>query len=123
VHPYMTPFGQSDEMLCYFDGTLIGSVVVRPNADALVVDLLPKLDKYRSYPWPTIEQFERALLGLLRECEGWSLQAERDTDQVSVPLLCNRASLSAELATLLRYCVGATLDCPTFRADGGKLVA
>ena len=123
VRPHVTSFGETDEMLCYADGTLIGMAVDQPLADELVVALLPTLDRSRAYPWPSAEQFEAALAGLLRRADKWSLRAERDTDQSSVPELGSHAQLNEQLARLVKYCVGADLACPSFQASGEKLDA
>ena len=123
VRPYVTPFGETDEMLCYADGTLIGMAVDQPLADELLVALLPTLDRSRAYPWPSAEQFEAALTGLLGRADKWSLRAERDTDQAPVPELGSHALLNEQLARLVQYCMGADLVCPTFQASGEKLDA
>ncbi|PTT93304.1 hypothetical protein DBR42_00225 [Pelomonas sp. HMWF004] len=123
VRPYVTPFGETDELLCYVDGTLIGMAIAQPLADELLIALLPTLDKSRAYPWPSVENFEAALAELLRLPGQWSLRSERDTDQLSVPELGSRALLDEKLASLIQYCVGATLGCPTFHASSEKLDA
>lgn len=123
VRPHVTSFGETDEMLCYADGTLIGMAVDQSVADELLVTLLPTLDRSRAYPWPSAEQFEAAVSGLLRRAGKWSLRAERDTDQSSVPELRSYALLNEQLGCLVQYCVGADLACPSFQASGAKLDA
>ena len=118
---HATPFGPSDEMLCYFDGTLIGLVVDQGGANGLRVSLLPKLDGNRPYAWPTAEQFQKALCGLLHLTTGWSLRSERDTDQIPVPVLRSKEVLREELSVLVQYCLGAAVACPTFQAHGEGL--
>ncbi|MFD2452380.1 hypothetical protein [Ideonella paludis] len=121
LRPYATPFGLSDETLCYFEGTLIGMAVEQLGTSGVLVDLLPKLDISRPYAWPTPEQFLSALEGLLRRTDSWSLRSERDTDQMSVPVVRSTEALRRELCLLVLYCSGAAVICPTFQAHGQEL--
>lgn len=123
LKPHLTPFGPSDDTLCYFKGTLIGQAVCQAGMKRLLVNLLPKLDGGRAYVWPSAEQFHAALSNLLFQATGWRLHVEADVDQSPVPLLRSRESLRQELSLLFEYCLGEAVGCPTFEAHEAELDA
>jgi hypothetical protein len=123
VRPFESPFGETDEALCYFMGTLVGLTHNQGTSSELLVSLLPTLDAKRAYLWPSAEQFEIALASLLDQARGWSLTSERDTDQEHVRVLDSRTALRRELSKVIAFCKGAAAACPTFHVEAEALDA
>lgn len=115
ILPFVSPWGETDELLCSFEGTLIGQVFNddrRPNTNIIL--LVPKLDQRRNYPFPSFDAFLQALLTLLRGSSPIELACERDADQDVVVQLTSRDDVETALKHLLDYCTGEALECPTF---------
>jgi hypothetical protein len=116
MRAFESPWGTTDEMLCYADGVLIGRVVTnsRPQDDRLVVVLLPRLDPRRQYDWPSSEEFCQTLLALILSVPSASVHCERDTDQEPVPRIFSEAVLVESVRNVLAFCVEGAVPCPTF---------
>ena len=84
---FESPWGTTDEMLCYYNDRLIGRLA-RNRQTAIA--LLPNLDRMRHYPWPSAHEFFDALWELLIS-SGWYIHCERDCDQEPVPEIRNMA--------------------------------
>lgn len=115
VRPHSTPFGETDEFLCYFEQVLIGKLSQADGTSTIEIDLLPVLDRSRTYDWPTIDSFVQALLRLLREIPEAALTCERDTDQEDVERLDDDGQLRDALDRVVQYCDGRSAECPTFK--------
>lgn len=106
VRPFESLVGVTDELLCYYQGALVGLVQPRSKGEGLLVNLLPKLDAKREYSWPSAEKFERSLANLLKDARLWNLVCEQDCEQRSVPELRDLSAILEELASVYSYCKG-----------------
>lgn len=118
---YETPFGQSDELLCYFEGTLLGLVVNQTAGSDLLISLLPKFNQHRLYAWPKAEQFRVSLSKLLDLASDWRLRVEHDADQSPVSVIQSLGELDSCLSDLVQYCIGVRSICPNFQAYEGDV--
>jgi hypothetical protein len=121
---YQSQFGVTDEELCYFNGILIGIVIHKENDSlfsketTIYISLLPKLNSSRSYDWPTLDEFKRALHSLLSGISTWQLRCEYDCDQYPVEIIKNDVKkLLSEFDKVIDYCLGEGRECPNFVAD------
>lgn len=116
ILPYMSPFGETDELLCHVEGTLIGQLVKQGESATQFkfIHLLPKLDSARAYEWPSSMAFTDALLRLLRELPAALLLCEADAEQQEIGRLSAYAAVTSALARVVRYCEGSTQICPSF---------
>lgn len=114
VRPFITSFGETDELLCYVDEVLLGKLLMRGERQEKVVSLLPTLDRNRKYPWPTSEMFLKALLHVLR-CElNAVLSCQRDTDQDEILQLADCDEVVVALSQVVQFSKDGTGTCPTF---------
>lgn len=114
VRPFITSFGETDELLCYLDEVVLGKLTIHGERQEKAISLLPTLDRNREYPWPTSEVFLKALLHVLR-CElNVVLSCQRDTDQDEVLQLAEYDEVEAALSQVVQFCKGGTGTCPTF---------
>jgi hypothetical protein len=117
---FETPWGVTDECLCYYRGTLIGQVGVKDSKLMIsngraVISLLPNLDRIRRYEWPSAEEFSSAVVELLTHTQSWTLHCERDCDQYPVEHLRNDIPKTlARLSQALGYCSAMSAECPAF---------
>ena len=123
IAPFESEWGQTDELLCYYNKTLIGLLapqVSDPNflgADTNFIFLLPKLDTQRSYVWPERVEYENALSQLLSSQKVWHLRCEHDCDQSPIERLCTgQERLKNALHQAHSYCAGEPVLCPSFEA-------
>lgn len=116
VRPYLSPFGETDELLCYAGAVLIGRLLGRGDdaAAPVSIDLLPRLDRLRRYDWPDAGDFHRSLLRILRQVPGAVLSCERDTGQADVEKLANDGELASALELVIAYCLSTGTTCPSF---------
>jgi hypothetical protein len=115
VQPFMSPWGQTDELLCSVSGTLIGRLAADHRCPgSSVIILLPKLDQRRDYPFPGTGAFLQALVTLLRTSPKVQLICERDSDQEMVSQLATLDDVEVALGRLIAYCEGKISECPTF---------
>jgi hypothetical protein len=114
IAPFQSNFGETDEFLCHYRSVLIGTVVSQGEGEDLVINLLPKLNSRRAYPWPSEQDFERCLLGLLEASSDWTLRCERDCDQERVSQVEENSAFLETLARALAYCKGDSANCPSF---------
>ena len=121
IASFKSAFGATDESLCYYKGVLVGLVASRGRTSALLVNLLPKLDRQRNYPWPSDMQFQESMSELLRQAQEWSLVCERDCDQEPVPEVRGYSQLLSKLAEAYAYSKGEMHVCPTFKASARSL--
>ena len=114
VRPFVTSFGETDELLCYVDDVLLGKLVIHGERPGKAISLLPTLDRNREYPWPTSEMFLKALLHVLR-CElNAVLSCQRDTDQDEVLQLAEYDEVVAALSQVVQFSKDGAGTCPTF---------
>jgi hypothetical protein len=123
VTPFESAYGTTDENLVYYNGVLLGLATSSDLGNSLLINLLPKLDRQRSYPWPSEMHFQESLASLLRQALEWSLVCEQDCDQVPVPEVCSHSLLFGKLAEIYAYSRGEENDCPTFRASASSVDA
>ncbi|WP_353325037.1 hypothetical protein [Chitiniphilus shinanonensis] len=123
---FESAWGVTDEMLCHFKGILLGEKVRVAGWENYLggpthwIQLLPKLDRYRDFDWPTLDSYKGALLSYFQEESTWAIWCERDCDQIGIEKIYNdffRAECLVDAA--LAYCVGGNLECPTFIAQQG----
>lgn len=126
IRPFETEWGVTDELLCYYENTLIGLVenkIAQPNflgLKTMLVYLLPKADRNRAYALPTFSEFSKALNRLLSENAIWNLRCEYDCEQYPVVKIENNISETIkELESALLYSIGKVQSCPTFNARNG----
>lgn len=113
--PFETVYGPSDEVLGFYDGTLIGRRYEGASDGRTVVELTPALTRDREYPWPTLTAFQAALSTLLVAGTALELGCERDADQAPVEFLSDAGAASGALSDVLGFCAGQRDDCPSFR--------
>jgi hypothetical protein len=115
IQSFVSPWGETNELLCSFEGTLIGQVSSDDRfPETIKIILLPKLDRGRNYPFPSPHGFVQALLRLLRNSPQLRLICERDADQETVRRLATLDLVEVDLERVIAYCEGQILDCPTF---------
>ena len=114
VHPFVSPWGETDEMLCLSNGVLLGLAVQSREGAHFVVSLAPCLDRRRPYPWAEPAEFSSALISLVGNIPEAIIRCERDTGQSPLEQLPDEEALSARLRTVLQYCVGRAGECPSF---------
>jgi len=115
IQPFVSPWGETNELLCSFEGTLIGRVSPDDRfPQTITIILLPNVDRRRNYPFPSPHAFLQALLALLRNSPQVQLICERDADQQTVRRLETLDMVEANLERVIAYCEGQILDCPTF---------
>jgi hypothetical protein len=114
VVAFDSPWGTTDEHLAYYKGTLIGRLVQQ---SPTTVVLVPKLDRHRAYPWPTVEEFRTAFWGLLVETSGWYIRCERDCDQEPISDVRDMSSLHKQLVATLHVCATGEGVVPAFAAS------
>jgi hypothetical protein len=115
ITPFVSPWGETEELLCSVAGTLVGQVTSddrRPGTNVIV--LLPKLDQKRAYPFPSPREFRQALLKLLCNAPQARLICEGDADQKTMRQLASVEDVEAALDCLMAYCEGQTVECPSF---------
>lgn len=116
VRPFVSPWGETAEMLFFSNDVLLGRSVPGP-AGQWGVDLAPRLDRHRHYPWPDPYQFFNEVLSLTLRASAAVLWCERDTDQAPLGRLGDEGELSSGLGAVLRYCLGQADECPSFRFE------
>jgi hypothetical protein len=115
VKPFVSPWGETDELLCSFDGTFIGRLFRDSRfPGASVIHLLPTLDPKRNYPYPSAPAFVQALVTLLRSAPQVQLLCERDADQDTVSPLTIFDDVEVAVERVIAFCEGECLACPTF---------
>jgi hypothetical protein len=114
VRPYLTPFGETDESLCYVGETLLGKLMNSGDSETKAISLLPKLDRKHAYPWPTSDMFLQALLHVLRYEPNSVLSCERDADQDKVLQLADYDEVATLLNQVVQFSKDGTGTCPTF---------
>ncbi|MES2824489.1 MAG: hypothetical protein V4732_12860 [Pseudomonadota bacterium] len=126
ILPFESEWGVTDELLCYYENTLIGLVatkIAKPyylGQKTLFIYLLPKTDRRRNYPRPSYSDFLSALTSLLNEGLVWDLHCEYDCEQYPVVNIEeNLPETIKELESALLYSAGNTQVCPTFCAKRG----
>lgn len=116
VKPFVSPWGETDELLCSFEGTFIGRLFLDSRfPGTTVIHLLPTLDPKRNYPYPSAPVFVRALVTLLHSAPQVQLLCERDTDQDTVTPLAEVGDVEVAVERVIAFCEGDCLACPTFR--------
>ena len=120
VTPFESMYGVTDENLCYYNGILLGLAASGAN-NGLLIDLLPKLELQRSYPWPSDTQFQESLTSLLHQEQQWNLVCEKDCDQTPVPEVHGLSLLLSKLAEACAYSKGEANACPTFAASSSSV--
>ena len=123
VAPFESPYGLTDESLCYYGGVLVGLAVANDLTTGLLIDLLPKLERQRSYPWPTDMLFQQTLASLLRRTQGWTLVCEHDSDQVPLVEIQTFSQVLISLSEASAYSKGEANACPTFKASSQSVDA
>lgn len=114
IKPFVTPFGETDELLCYVGETLLGKIMECGDGEGKVIALLPTLDRKRAYLWPSADMFLQALLHVLRYESNAVLSCERDTDQDKVLLLTEYHDVTTVLTQVVKFSKDGTGTCPTF---------
>jgi hypothetical protein len=123
---FESDWGVTDELLCFFNDTLIGQVFSGVGAGhfginyfnshdvkATQILLLPELNRQRNYDWANRQEFANALIQLLSMPISWVLHC----DQRPVQKIENNLSITIlELQKTLEYCAGESSDCPSFMA-------
>lgn len=116
VKPFLSPWGETDELLCSFEGTLIGRLYRDSRLPGTsVIHLLPALDPQRNYPYPSAPAFVQALVALLRSAPQVQLLCERDAEQDTITPLTVVDEVEAAVECVIAFCAGESLVCPTFR--------
>ncbi len=123
IKPFESDWGTTDELLCYYEGTLVGLVAEKIKNSLFLgvpttfVYLLPKLDQSRNYNWPSEIAFKQAVEELMKKNVLWCLHCEYDCDQRSIELIENNIeSTFNAFQSALSYCLGHNFECPTFSA-------
>lgn len=119
--PFDTAHGLTDEILGFFEGTMIGRCRSSVLENRIVINLTPTLSKRREYPWPTLSALHSALTRLLSSGVPYELGCEQDVDQAPVQHLEDGTSASLALAAVIEYCAGSRSDCPSFHYAQGRL--
>jgi len=114
IAPYESPWGMTDEMLCFVDGVLIGRQMENY---PVIISLAPTLDRKRDYPWPTAIALLDALDVVLRKVQGWRLRCEQDCDQAPVEEIHSRSRLRLLLAQTVDTCTSDIGEIPNFAAS------
>jgi hypothetical protein len=121
---FETDWGVTDEMLCYYNGVLIGQLIEHiashPHlgVDTQSINMLPKLDRHRNYSWPSVSEYQKTIESLLSTNSFWNLYCEYDCEQNSVMHIENNLAKSLEmLQQVLLYCIGEGGECPSFHAS------
>jgi hypothetical protein len=116
VKPFVSPWGETDELLCSFEGTFIGRLFLDSRFPGTrVIRLLPTLDSKRNYPYPSAPAFVQALVTLLHSAPQVQLLCERDADQDTVTPPAVVDDVEAAIERVIAFCEGESLACPTFR--------
>ncbi|MTV39142.1 hypothetical protein [Duganella radicis] len=112
IKGFETPWGMSDEQLCYWNGVLFGQSV--QGSAGRFVKLLPVLDRQRDYPWPSAETFKATILGILDQFPDLEVWCERDCDQYPIMSLNSLAELERNLELVFSFCENGRGECPSF---------
>lgn len=116
VKPFVSPWGETDELLCIFKGTLIGRHFRDSRLPGTsVIHLLPTLAPKRNYPYPSAPAFVQALVRLLQSAPQVQLLCERDAEQETVTPLTVVDDVEVAVERVIAFCEGESLVCPTFR--------
>lgn len=115
---FRTQWGESNEELCFFDGTLLGLVEPTTNASKLQLSLVPRLNPHRTYPWPTVSEFADALSAICDATRSRNIWCEVDADQYPVTLVSDPALVAEQLKQVLAFCRGQSEVCPSFSTGG-----
>jgi hypothetical protein len=127
---FESDWGVTDELLCFFNDTLIGQVFSDVGAGHFGINyfnshdvkanqilLLPNLNRERHYVWATRQEFANALIQLLSMPISWVLHCEYSCDTRPIQQIENNPSMTIlELEKTLEYCASESFDCPTFIA-------
>ena len=123
IMPFDSEWGVTDELLCYYQNTLIGLVatkIAQPyflGEKTIFIYLLPKLDRKRNYAFPTASEFLSAITNLLTESPIWNLRCEYDCDQYPVvEIQENLPETIKGIESALQYSANEVRECPTFSA-------
>ncbi len=118
IRNFESAWGVTEEKLVFFENSLIGLVENVKGASSILIELLPKLDATRSYPWPSKEAFENAVVRLMLSPCSWLLRCESDADQCRVMHISDdRKGAIAQLRAALAYCARERDECPNFSAE------
>lgn len=116
VKPFVSPLGETDELLCNFEGTFIGRLFLDSRSPGRsVIHLLPTLDPKRNYPYPSAPAFVKTLVTPLHRVPQVQLLCERDADQDTVTRLSVIDDVEAAIEHVIAFCEGESLACPSFR--------
>lgn len=114
ARPFVTSFGETDELLCYLGEVLLGKLMMHGEGLGKAISLLPTLDRNRAYPWPTSEMFLKALLHVLRCEPDVVLSCQRDTDQDEILQLSEYDEVATVLSQVIEFSRDGIGACPTF---------
>ena len=122
VRPFVTSFGETDELLCYVGEVLLGRLMMHGKGPGKAISLLPTLDRNRAYLWPTSDMFLKALMQVLRCEPNAVLSCERDADQDEILQLAEYDEVAAVLSQVVEFSKDGIGTCPTFlykKSDAG----
>lgn len=109
---FETPWGISDQQLCYWNGVLFGQMV-QSNPGKLA-KLLPVLDRQCDYPWPSAETFKATVFDILDKFPDLDVWCERDCDQCQITILTSLTALHRNLELVFSYCENGCDEFPSF---------
>lgn len=115
--PFETPFGRTDEVLCFYQSVLVGQAYAETRHGGVSVRLAPTLDATRLYPWSTLPEFHNAVETLIRSGVPMAMGCEADIDQALVTQVSDAASASRLLGEVVSFCTGSQSECPSFRYE------
>jgi hypothetical protein len=109
---FETPWGATDEILCYWNGILLGQSVHGDSGK--FVRLLPTLDRQRDYAWPSAASFTATLVNIVVQFPDLEIWCEHDCDQFTVKQVDSADELRRYLELTFSFCAGALDMCPSF---------
>ena len=112
VKAFETPWGTTDEQLCFWNGVLFGQQV--QDGAGNFAKPLPLLDRQREYPWPSADAFRSIILDIIGQFPGLEVWCERDCDQHPVKIISSRQELLSYLELVFSFCEGGLGECPSF---------
>jgi hypothetical protein len=112
VQAFESPWGITDEILCYWDGILFGQLTSKDKSR--FAKLLPTLDGLRNYPWPNVDDYASSIINILTQFPDLEVWCERDCDQYPVMSVDTVDELLEQLQQVQEFCLRGQLECPSF---------
>jgi hypothetical protein len=117
IKAFESPWGITDEILCYWDDILFGQLTSKDKSR--FAKLLPTLDRLRNYPWPNADDYASSIVNILTQFPDLEVWCERDCHQYPVMSVDKIDELLGQLQQVQEFCLHGQRECPSFSYRNG----